>query len=117
MLEEAKTVCDYLIVGLQTDPSIDRPETKRKPTQSIVERQIQISAVKYVDQIIIYETEQDLLDILQTQPIDIRIIGEDYRNKDFTGKHLNIPTHYNRRTHNWSTTDLIKRTQTHNQLQ
>lgn len=116
MLEEAKTVCDYLIVGLQTDPSIDRP-TKRKPTQSIVERQIQIAAVKHVNQVIIYETEQDLLDILTALPIDIRIIGDDYRGKDFTGKHLNIPIHYNRRTHNWSTTDLLKRTQTRNTVQ
>ena len=84
MLEEAKRHCDYLIVGLQNDPTIDRPE-KNQPVQSIVERQIQLSAVKYVDEIVIYNTEQDLIDLLLTLPIDVRILGDEYKNKDFTG--------------------------------
>ena len=78
MLEEAKSNCDYLIVGLQTDPSIDREE-KNKPVQTVYERYVQLNAVKYVDEIIPYDTEQSLLDLLQSQKIDIRFIGEDYR--------------------------------------
>jgi len=116
MLHEAKSVCDYLIVGLQTDPSIDRP-IKRKPVQSIVERQIQLAAVRYVDQVMVYETEDDLLNLLITMPIDIRIIGEDYLHKTFTGDHLDIPLHYNKRRHNWSTTQLIQRTANVNAIQ
>ena len=77
MLKEAKSVCDHLIVALQTDPSIDRPE-KRRPVQSLVERQIQLQAVAYVDEIVVYGTEEDLLNLLRTLPIDVRIIGEDY---------------------------------------
>ena len=80
MLEESKSKCDKLIVGLQTDPSIDRPE-KNKPIQSVYERFIQLSAVKYIDQIIPYDTEESLMDLLQSQHIDIRFIGEDYREK------------------------------------
>ena len=113
MLEEAKQQCDYLIVGLQTDPTIDRPETKNKPAQSIVERQIQLAAVKYVDEIIIYETEKDLLDILSIYPINVRFVGEEYRNKDFTGKDYcldnDIELVYNNRKHRFSTTELRKR--------
>lgn len=113
MLEEAKQQCDYLIVGLQTDPTIDRPETKNKPAQSIVERQIQLAAVKYVDEIIVYQTEQDLLDILSIYPIGIRFVGEEYRNKDFTGKDYcldnDIELVYNNRKHRYSTTELRKR--------
>ena len=113
MLEECKQECDYLIVGLQTDPTIDRPETKNKPAQSIVERQIQLAAVKYVDQIIIYETEKDLLDILTIYPINVRFVGEEYRNKDFTGKDYcldnDIELVYNNRKHRFSTTELRKR--------
>lgn len=114
MLEEAKQQCDYLIVGLQTDPTIDRPETKNKPSQSIVERQLQLSAVKYVDHVIVYETEKDLIDILTIYPINIRFVGEEYRNKDFTGKDYcldnDIEIVYNSRKHRFSTTELRKRT-------
>jgi glycerol-3-phosphate cytidylyltransferase len=112
MLEEAKSVCDHLIVALQTDPSIDRPN-KRKPIQSLIERQIQLKAVKYVDEIVIYETEEDLLNLLKTLPIDIRIIGEDYAGKDFTGRDWcathGIEIYYNSRKHEYSSTELIER--------
>lgn len=114
MLEDAKSRCDYLIVGLQTDPSIDR-EYKRKPFQSIVERQIQLSAIKYVDEIVIYETESDLLELLTTRHIDIAILGSDYIGKDFTGKSLyeskNIEIYYHPRDHGYSSTDLVNRIQ------
>jgi glycerol-3-phosphate cytidylyltransferase len=113
MLQEAKHHCDKLIVGLQTDPTIDRPDTKNKPVQSIVERQLQLQAVKYIDEIIVYETEQDLMDILQTADIDIRFIGEDYIGKDFTGKQYcidaGIDIEYNSRKHRFSTTELRQR--------
>lgn len=108
MLEEAKMQCDYLIVGLQVDPTVDRP-TKNKPVQSIVERHIQLEAVKYVDQIVVYNTEADLMDLLQILPIDIRIIGEEYRDKEFTGKELAIPIYYNRRAHRFSSSELRTR--------
>ena len=112
MLEEAKRHCDYLIVGLQTDPTIDRPE-KNAPIQSIVERQIQLAAVKYVDEIIIYNTEQDLIDLLLTLPIDVRVLGEEYKNKDFTGKDIakqrGSKIVYNGRDHSFSSTSLRKR--------
>ena len=88
MLEEAKTVCDHLIVALQTDPSIDRPDDKNAPCQTIVERQIQLKAVKFVDEIIVYETEQDLYQIFKTLPLDIRIIGEEYKEIHFTGREI-----------------------------
>lgn len=114
MLEDAKKHCDYLIVGLQTNPSIDR-DYKRKPFQTIVERQIQLSAVKYVDEIIIYETEADLLEILTTRHIDIAILGSDYVGKDFTGKSLyesrGTEIYYHPRNHGYSSTDLVKRIQ------
>jgi len=110
MLEEARQNCDYLIVGLQTDPTIDRPETKNKPAQSIVERQIQLSAVKYVDEIIVYQTEKDLMDILKIYPINVRFVGQEYIGKDFTGKEYcldnEIDIIYNSRKHNFSTTEL-----------
>jgi glycerol-3-phosphate cytidylyltransferase len=86
MLAEAKSKCEYLIVGLQTDPTIDRPDTKNKPIQSVVERYIQLKAVKYVDEIVPYSTEKELIEILQSFPINVRILGEEYRNKNFTGK-------------------------------
>jgi glycerol-3-phosphate cytidylyltransferase len=112
MLEEAKTVCDHLIVALQTDPSIDRPE-KRKPIQSVVERQIQLKAVKYVDEVVVYETEEDLMNLLKTLPIDIRIIGEDYVGKNFTGFEYcaanDIEIYYNSRRHTYSSTELLER--------
>jgi glycerol-3-phosphate cytidylyltransferase len=109
MLQEAKAQCDYLIVGLQTDPTIDRP-SKNKPVQSLVERYVQLKAISVVDEIIPYQTEAELLEIIKAIPIDVRIIGADYLNKDFTGKdvadELGIETYYNRRDHAFSTTDL-----------
>jgi len=112
MLAEAKQICDYLIVGLQIDPSIDR-ETKNKPVQSIVERYVQLKAVKFVDEIIVYQTEKDLEDLLMFLPISIRIIGEEYRDKPFTGKEIceqrGIKIFYNERKHSFSTTELRKR--------
>jgi glycerol-3-phosphate cytidylyltransferase len=112
MLEEAKTQCDYLIVGLQDNPTLDRPE-KNKPVQSIIERQIQLRAVKYVDEIWVYNTEKDLEDLLLTLPIDIRILGVEYRNKSFTGKEIcqrrGIELYYNKRDHSFSSTELRKR--------
>ena len=109
MLKEAKAKCDYLIVGLQTDPTIDRPE-KNKPIQSVVERFIQLESCKYVDEVVVYATEKDLLDILYTYPIDIRFVGEEYKDKDFTGKDLDhIEMYYNSRRHSFSTTELRQR--------
>jgi glycerol-3-phosphate cytidylyltransferase len=115
MLEEAKHHCDYLIVGLQNDPTEDRPE-KNKPIQSIVERQIQLAAVKYVDEIVIYNTERDLMDLLLTLPINVRILGDEYKHKDFTGKDIakqrGMKIVYNGRDHSFSSTSLRKRVQT-----
>ena len=112
MLEEAKSICDYLIVGLQLDPSIDRPE-KNKPIQSIIERYIQVSSCKYVDEVVPYITEKDLDEILRSFKIDVRIIGEEYRDKDFTGKayceQKGIELYYNRRDHGFSSSELRKR--------
>ncbi|WP_124640593.1 MULTISPECIES: adenylyltransferase/cytidyltransferase family protein [Amniculibacterium] len=109
MLEEAKTVCDYLIVGLQLDPTLDRPN-KNKPTQSIVERYIQLKACRSVDEIIPYNTEADLMDILKSFVIDVRIIGDDYRDVNFTGKEYceekGIEIYFNKRDHRFSTSDL-----------
>ena len=111
MLEEANTICDYLIVGLQIDPSLDRPQ-KNKPTQSVVERYIQLKACRSVDEIIPYNTEEDLMDILQSFVIDVRIIGDDYRDKDFTGKQYcedkGIQIYYNKRDHRFSSSALKK---------
>lgn len=114
MLKEAKEEhCTYLIAALQTDPTIDRPDTKNKPVQSIVERQMQLKAVRYVDEIIIYQTEQDLMDILTMIDLDVRIVGEEYRDKDFTGKQYcidnGIDIVYNSRKHRFSTTELRSR--------
>ncbi len=112
MLEEAKSVCDYLIVGLQLDPSIDRAE-KNKPMQSIIERYIQVSSCKFVDEVVPYITEKDLDEILRSFKIDVRIIGEEYRDKDFTGKayceQKGIELYYNRRDHGFSSSELRKR--------
>ncbi|MGO4771809.1 adenylyltransferase/cytidyltransferase family protein [Flavobacterium sp. W22_SRS_FK3] len=111
MLEEAKQHCDYLIVGLQTDPTIDRPE-KNKPTQSVVERYIQLKGCKFVDEIIPYTTEQDLQDILQAFPIDVRILGEEYKDKIFTGREycekMEIKLVFNKRNHRFSSSGLRK---------
>lgn len=112
MLREAKTHCDHLIAALQTDPSIDRPE-KNKPIQTLVERYAQLSAIKYVDEIICYETEKDLEDILQMFPISVRILGNEYRNKDFTAREIckqrGIRLHFNSRDHRFSSSDLRNR--------
>lgn len=112
MLEEARGQCDYLIVGLQTDPTIDRKQ-KNNPVQTIVERYIQLSAVKFIDEIVVYQTEADLIDLLSALPIDVRIVGEEYIDKDFTGLDIcesrGIGIHYNKRQHRFSTTDLRKR--------
>ena len=112
MLEEAKRHCDFLIVGLQNDPTEDRPE-KIKPVQSIVERQLQLAAVKYVDEIVIYNTEQDLKDLLLCLPIDIRVLGDEYEHRDFTGKDIaeqrGSKIIYNGRDHSFSSSSLRKR--------
>jgi glycerol-3-phosphate cytidylyltransferase len=114
MLAECKTICDYLIVGVQSDPTIDRPDTKNKPVQSVVERYVQLSAVKFVDQIIVYDTEKDLEDILMFLPLSVRIIGEEYKDKEFTGKQIcedrGIKIWYNSRTHRFSSSELRQRT-------
>jgi glycerol-3-phosphate cytidylyltransferase len=109
MLKDAKAQCDYLIVGLQTDPTIDRPDTKNKPVQTLFERFVQLEACKYVDEIIPYSTEKELMDILLSYPIDVRIIGEEYKDSHFTGRELDIETYYNRRRHSFSTTELRHR--------
>jgi glycerol-3-phosphate cytidylyltransferase len=113
MLAEVKNHCDYLIAGLQTDPTIDRPDTKNKPIQSIVERQITVSATRYVDEIVVYQTEADLCDILLTLPIDVRILGVEYRGVEFTGKDIcmqrGIEIVYNGRDHSFSSSSLRKR--------
>ena len=112
MLEEAKRQCDYLIVGIQIDPTLDR-STKNKPVQSIIERQLQVKACKYVDEVILYSTEKELEDILMTLPIDVRVLGEEYMDTEFTGKEIclrrGIKFHYNKRDHYFSSTDLRKR--------
>ena len=112
MLREAKSQCDHLICALQVDPSADRPE-KNSPVQSIVERYAQLSAVTYVDEVLVYCTEPDLLDIIQMYPIDLRILGEEYRDKDFTGKdecrRKGIQLYFNKREHRFSSSDLRKR--------
>ncbi len=114
MLAECKQVCDYLIVGVQSDPTIDRPGVKNKPVQSIVERYVQLSAVKFVDEIIVYNTEKDLEDMLMFLPISVRIIGEEYKDKDFTGKQIceerGIKVWYNSRSHRFSSSELRQRT-------
>lgn len=112
MLREAKTQCDYLICALQVDPSVDR-ETKNKPIQTLVERYIQLQAVKYVDEIVCYQSEKDLEDILEIFPIDIRFLGEEYKDKDFTGREIckkrGIHIYFNKRDHRFSSSELRKR--------
>ena len=108
MLEEAKQHCEYLIVGLQTDPTLNRPE-KMKPVQSVYERYIQLVACKYVDEIVVYDTEADLLNVLLSKPIDVRILGEEYEHKDFTGKDLGQDLVFNKRRHSYSSTELKQR--------
>jgi glycerol-3-phosphate cytidylyltransferase len=112
MIREAKEQCDYLIAALQVDPSIDRPE-KNKPVQTLVERYVQLSAVKYVDEIVCYQTEKDLEDILEMFQLDVRILGDEYKNKDFTGRDIckrrGIELYFNKRDHRFSSSDLRKR--------
>jgi glycerol-3-phosphate cytidylyltransferase len=113
MLSEAKNHCDYLICGLQTDPTIDRADTKNKPVQSIVERQIQLAACRYVDEIVVYQTEQDLCDLLLILPVDVRILGVEYAQRSFTGMdecyQRNIELVFNSRDHSFSSSSLRKR--------
>ena len=108
MLQYAKARCDRLIVGLQTDPTIDRPE-KNKPIQSLEERQIQLEAVKYVDEVFTYDTEEELYKKLLFINPDVRILGSDYISKSFTGDDLDIKIYYHDRNHNYSTTNLRKK--------
>jgi len=112
MLRDAKEQCDYLICGLQTDPSADRPE-KNRPIQTVVERYTQLKAVQYVDEIIPYATEEDLKDILSMYHIDVRILGDEYREKDFTGKEIckrrDIALYFNKRDHRFSSSELRRR--------
>ena len=113
MLAEAKNHCDYLIAALQTDPTLDRPDTKNRPIQSIVERQIQLSTNRNVDEVVVYQTEKDLEDLLLILPIDVRILGVEYADKEFTGKSIcrdrGIDIVYNKRDHSFSSSSLRKR--------
>ena len=113
MLAEARNHCDYLIAGLQTDPTIDRPDTKNRPVQSIVERQIQLAACRYVDEVVVYQTEEDLVDLLLILPLDVRILGVEYEHKDFSGRQechdRGINIIFNSRDHSFSSSSLRKR--------
>ena len=113
MLKEEKRHCDWLIIALQSDPTIDRPDTKNPPVQSLYERYVQLQACKYVDEILVYETEEDLVNILKTQHIDIRFLGDEYKTKDFTGKQYcldhGIELFYHERFHPYSSSQLRKR--------
>lgn len=108
MLQESKTLCDYLIVGLLVDPTIDRPNSKNKPVQLPFERYVQVSSCQYVDEVIPFTTEQELVDMILTINPDVRIVGEEYKGTDHTGVGL-CPIHYNKRRHSFSSTDLRKR--------
>jgi glycerol-3-phosphate cytidylyltransferase len=109
MLQEAKTVCDHLIVAIQTDPSLDR-DTKNSPVQSIEEREIQVTACRYVDEVIIYDREEDLLEILDTLDWDVRILGDEYKDKEFTGRDEYLEKcYFNKRPHSFSTSELRER--------
>tara|TARA_Y100001963_G_scaffold77506_1_gene107403 strand:- start:297 stop:707 length:411 start_codon:yes stop_codon:yes gene_type:complete len=109
MLQDARDQCDYLIVGLQEDPTIDRPDTKNKPIQTMEERYIMLSAVRFIDEIMLYQTEDDLYSYLKKNKPDIRILGSDYEGKDFTGKDLGIDIYYHKRDHDWSSTEMRQR--------
>ena len=108
MLREAKEHCDYLIVGLQTDPTLDRPQ-KNKPVQTVFERFIQLNACVYVDEVVVYATEKELRDILLSYPIDVRILGKEYEGKEFTGNDIEMDYYFNERNHSFSTTELRQR--------
>jgi len=113
MLKMEKELCDYLKVALQVDPTIDRPGIKNKPVQSVYERYVQLQGCKYVDEILVYETEQDLLNLIMTQTIHVRFLSEEYLNRDFTGKQYcmnsGIELHYHKRQHTYSSSDLRRR--------
>jgi len=111
MLAESKSLCDYLICGLLTDPTVDRPDDKSKPIQTPFERYVQLSGCKYVDEIIPFSTEQEIIDMILTIQPHIRIVGEEYRDTEHTGKGL-CPIHYNKRKHSFSSTDLRSRVAT-----
>lgn len=108
MLEECKTVCDYLIVGVQSDPTIDRPE-KNRPVQSLSERVSMVHAIRWVDEVITYDTEEELLEILRSRPVDVRILGADWRGRKYTGQGLPIEVYFNSREHTYSTSELRQR--------
>ena len=116
MMKMEKKLCDHLIVALQVDPTIDRPGVKNKPVQSIYERYVQLQGCKYVDEILVYETEADLLNLIQTQTIHIRFLSEEYKNIDFTGKQYcidnGIEVHFHLRRHQYSSTELRNRVYT-----
>jgi|TARA_B100000035_G_C20939290_1_gene526727 glycerol-3-phosphate cytidylyltransferase len=113
MLKMEKQMCDYLIVALQVDPTIDRPGIKNKPVQSVYERYVQLQGCKYVDEILVYETEADLLNLIKTQKFDVRFLSEEYKNVDFTGKQYcidnGIELHFHLRRHQYSSTELRNR--------
>ena len=109
MLQEAKTVCDHLIVCIQSDPSLDRAD-KNRPVQSIVERQIQVAACRFVDETLVYDTEAHVLEILRCLDWDVRILGEEYRDNDFTGRQETLDRcHFNKRPHGFSSSELRER--------
>lgn len=113
MLKEEKRHCDWLIIAVQTDPTLDRPDTKNRPVQSIYERFVQVSACKYVDEVLVYSTEEDLLNLIKTTKMDVRFLGEEYKNIDFTGKQWcienGIELFYHKRDHNYSSSGLRTR--------
>ena len=116
MMKMEKQLCDYLIVALQVDPTIDRPGVKNKPVQSVYERYVQLQGCKYVDEILVYETEADLLNLLQTQNIDVRFLSEEYKDRDFTGKQYcidnGVELFFHLRRHQYSSTELRNRVYT-----
>ena len=113
MMKMEKQLCDYLVVALQVDPTIDRPGVKHKPTQSVYERYVQLQGCKYVDEILVYETEADLLNLIQTQTLHIRFLSEEYKDRDFTGKQYcidnGIELYFHMRRHQYSSTELRNR--------
>lgn len=114
MLKMERELCDYLKIALQVDPTVDRPGLKNKPVESLYERYVKLQAIRYVDEILVYETEADLLNLIKTQQINIRFLSEEYINRDFTGKQYcldnGIELHYHKRQHDYSSTDLRERT-------
>nr|QBK87451.1 MAG: cytidylyltransferase-like protein [Marseillevirus LCMAC201] len=108
MLQDTREQCDILIVGLQTDPTLDRPE-KNKPVQTLKERGIMLRAIKYIDEVIEYSYESELHKILCTLRIDVRVLGTDWKGNPYTGSDLPIPIYWHQRNHNWSTTELRQR--------